>query len=169
MEKLRGVLRGVDTFTKWQGYLLVPLVPALVGITIYDITARQLGMFTAWAFDVEWFIYGSLLMLAMGYTALKDQHVRIDLLTTRFSPRVQAALMAFSYAVFVIPLMVMLGIYAFDFALEAKTIGEMTLMAWASPLWPVKSFIFLGVCFLLPQCFAELIRNIYFVIKKEKL
>lgn len=169
MEKLRRVLRWVNTFTKWQGYLLAPFCLSLIAITIWDITAREFGLFSAWAFDIEWFHYGFIMMVAMGYAVLREQHVRVDLVTTRFSPRTQALLMALSYLVFVIPLMVFVAIYAWHFAMYSKGMNEVTLTPWACELWPIKFAIFIGICLMLPQCFAELIRHIYFVIKREKL
>ena len=122
-----------------------------------------------WAFDVEWFTYAFILMLAMGYAVLKGQHVRIDLATVRYSPWTQELIMAISYAVIVIPLMVSIAILSWDFAWKAMEIGEITLIAWYAPIWPVKWFIFIGCILMLPQCFAELTRHIYFLIKKERL
>jgi len=169
MNKLRKILAGVDTFTKWQGYVMAPFCVTLILITLYDITGRRLGLFTAWAFDTEWFHYGFLMMLTMGYAVLKDQHVRVDLVTTRFSPRTQAILMAVSYLFFVIPFMILIVIYSWDFGMHAREVGEISLTAWAGPLWPIKMSIFIGICLMLPQCFAEAIRNIYAAIKREKL
>ena len=122
-----------------------------------------------WAFDVEWFTYAFILMLAMGYSTMKKQHVRIDLATVRFSPWMQEFIMAFSYAVIIIPLMVFIAIYSWTFAWKAMLINELTLVAWYAPIWPIKFFIFIGCMLMLPQCFAELTRHIYFLIKKESL
>ena len=169
MEKLRRAVRGVDTFTKWQGYCLAPFMLTLIATVWIDIILRETGGVTMWAFDIEWFHYGLMLMLAMGYAVLRDQHVRVDLITTRFSPWTQAVLMALSYAVFIIPLMILVAIYGWDFAMHARDIGETTVTYWHAPLWPIKLFIFIGICLMLPQCFAELIRNIYFVVKRETL
>ena len=169
MDTLRRVLRGVDTFTKWQGYILAYLIFSLIFITITDITGRQIGFVTMWAFDIEWFHNGALLMLAMGYAVFHDQHVRIDILTSRWSPVTQSIMMAISYGVIVIPVMIFIGINAWGFASHSLALGEETVMAWHAPLWPIKFCIFVGICLMLPQCFTELIRNIYFSIKKEKL
>ena len=136
---------------------------------IFDIVARQFGMITDWGFDIEWFQYAFILMAALGYAVLKDQHVRIDLMTTRYPPRVQAALMAFSYAFFVLPLMILVAMTSWEWASWSRSVGEVTERPWYGPLWPIKYFIFTGIMLMLPQVFAQLTRNIVFVIKKVKL
>ncbi|MBA7562667.1 hypothetical protein ES708_04320 [subsurface metagenome] len=169
MHILGKILRGIDAFTKLQGYIFAPLCITLIVMVLFDISARQFGLIIYWGYDIEWFQYAYILMLSLGYAVLKDQHVRIDLITTRYSPRVQAVLMAFSYAVFVIPLMIIIAINAWEFSMFAKGINEVTQRPWYCPLWPIKFAVFVGVVLMLPQCFAELTRNIIFVIKKVKL
>jgi len=169
METLRRVLKGIDTFTRYQGYALVPFCLLLIVITMYDIVGRQLGIFTAWAFDSEWFLYGFLMMMGMGYASLQGQHVRVDLAGSKLSPRMQSLFLVISFGVFVIPVLIIVGIDSWNFAMRAKKIGENVVSAWDFPLWPVKFSIFAGCCLMLPHSVAELIRHIYFVIRKEKL
>jgi len=126
-------------------------------------------MFTAWAFDCEWFTFALILMLSMGYAVLKRQHVNIDLVTTHYSPWAQELMMVISYSLFTIPLTVFIAVWGWAFALRSLEVGEMTLVAWQAPIWPIKFFLPIGCILLLPQCFAELIRHTYFVIKKERL
>ncbi|MBA7562166.1 hypothetical protein ES708_03815 [subsurface metagenome] len=167
MDVLKTIVTYIDKFSKYQAYMLVPFPLGLILITMYDIVGRQLGLYTAWAFDTEWFIYGFIMMLGMAYAILKDQHVKIDLLTARYSKRMQSILVIVSYLVFTIPVMVIIAINALGFAMDSKAQGETVLTAWYFQLWPIKLFIFIGIIFMLPQCLAEIIRHAYFLIKKE--
>ena len=169
MGKLGRILKGVDTFTKWQGYLLAPLCTTLIIIVVIDITLRELGQPIGWAWDIEWFHWAFLMTFAMGYSVLKEQHVRIDLLTTRFSPRTQAALIAFSYGVVVIPFMVMVAIYAWDFVGRSIRVEEVLYTTWTWRVWPIKAALLGGIFLMMPQCIAALIRNVYFAVKGERL
>jgi len=169
MDTVRRILRGVDTFTRWQGYFLAVFVIFLIAITLYDIIFRQFGIFTMWAFDVEWFTYALILMLAMGYSVLVGQHVRIDILTEFFPLRVREGILAASFAIIIIPLMAFNAILGWEFAWKAMAINELTLIAWYAPIWPIKWFITIGCVIMLPQCFAELFRHTYFVFKKERI
>ncbi len=169
MKTLRNVLSWIDKSSNWTGHFFAFFVIFLIGITLYDIIGRQFGQFTMWAFDIEWFTYGFIQMGAMAYAVLKGQHVRIDLLTMRYSPRTQELLLAISFGLFLIPLMIFVGIFAWKFAWAAMLINEKTLVAWRAPIWPIKWFIFMGCVLILPQSFAELIRHLYFAIKGEKL
>lgn len=169
MDRLRKVVRWVDTFTKWQGYFLGFFVLALMFITLFDITARQFNMFTGWAFDVEWFIHVLLMVVAMGYALLKGAHVRLDLMTTGLSPWAQELFLAISYTFFVIPLLAFFAWAGWDYTVTALVEKEITLIGWTALIWPIKSLITIGCVFMLFQCFAELTRSIYFLIKREKL
>ncbi|MFC2013000.1 TRAP transporter small permease subunit [Chloroflexota bacterium] len=169
MDTVKRILKGIDTFTRWQGYILAFFVVFLILITLYDIIFRQFGVFTMWAFDVEWFTYALIMMLAMGYAVLTKQHVRIDLTTERLPQRVQEGIQAGSYAIIVIPLIVYIAILSWDFAWKAMAINELTLIAWYAPIWPVKWFIWLGCILMLPQSFVELFRHGYFAVKGERL
>ena len=169
MDTVRRILRGVDTFTQWQGYCVAVFVIFLIAITLYDIIFRQFGVFTMWAFDVEWFTYAFILMLGMGYAVLKEQHVRIDIITEFFPPRLREGILAASFAVLIIPFMAFMAILGWEFAWKAMAINELTLIAWYAPIWPIKWFITIGCVLMLPQCFAELFRHTYFVVKKESL
>ena len=169
MKILRRVVRWIDILTIWQRNILAPLCVTLILITLWDIIGRQLGLYTAWAFDVEWYHFAFLLMLAMGYTTLKGAQVRVDLITTRYPRRLQEILMTINYLFFVIPFMVVVAIYAWTFAMHSREMNEMTLTAWVCPLWPIKLSIFIGIVSMLPQSFAQLIRHGYFVIKQVEL
>lgn len=169
MKTFRRILSWVDHFSQWQGYFVGILCVALIGMVLYDITARQFGVFTGEAFDIEWFLYSATLMLALGYGVLKGTHVRIDWITTRYSPWAQELIMAISWGLIVIPFMVFVAVFAWKFVMIAFTMSETTTTAWHVLLWPVKLLIFAGIVLMLPQTFVELIRSIYFVIKNEKL
>ena len=122
-----------------------------------------------WAFDVEWFTYAFILMLGMAYAVLTDQHVRIDLATVIYPYWLREGIMVFSYAVIIIPFMAFIAKLSWTFAWSAMAIDERTLIAWYAPIWPIKWFIFVGCVSMLPQCFAELIRHCYALVRKEQL
>ena len=58
---------------------------------------------TAWIFDAENMLYGSLFMLCGAYTLAQNAHVRGDFLYSSMRPRTQATLDLFLYIVFFIP------------------------------------------------------------------
>ena len=64
---------------------------------------------TAWIFDVNNMLYGSLFMLCGAYTLAQNAHVRGDFLYSSMRPRTQATLDLVLYIVFFIP-----GIAALD-------------------------------------------------------
>ncbi len=165
MKKLGKVLRAIDIFTKWVGYCLAPFVVILTLLVVYDISTRQVGWYTAPIFDIEWFLNGAFMTLALGYALLVGKHVRVDVLSAHYPSRVQAALSILVYIVLAIPFLTLVVIEAWDFSMFAKNMHELTVTGWEFPMWIPKFFTCLGPALLLPQCFAELIRSIFILIK----
>ena len=58
---------------------------------------------TAWIFDVDNMLYGSLFMLCGAYTLAQNAHVRGDFLYSSMRPRTQATLDLVLYIVFFLP------------------------------------------------------------------
>src|SRR3546814_12215132 len=62
-----------------------------------------------WSSDVcssdllEWYLFGTLYLLAAGYTLLHDEHVRVDIMYSKLSPRGRARLDFVLYWVFFFP------------------------------------------------------------------
>ncbi|GAH73181.1 unnamed protein product, partial [marine sediment metagenome] len=65
----------IDMSSKWVGYVLAPFILVLIGVTIYDIICRNIGIMTLWPFDVAWFIWAALLTLSMVYAVRIGSHV----------------------------------------------------------------------------------------------
>ena len=58
---------------------------------------------TAWIFDADNMLYGTLFMLCGAYTLAQNAHVRGDFLYSSMRPRMQAGLDLVLYIVFFIP------------------------------------------------------------------
>ena len=169
MKTLSRVLKWIDIFTEWHSYILSVPVVALIVMIVFDITARQFGLFTTFLFDMQWFIFAGLLTLSMGYAALKGTHVRIDWIVTKFPPRTQEVIIAISWALIVLPSLGFLGRYAWDFFITALQDKETTVTVWHVIVWPVKMFIFAGVILMVPPTIAALIRSVHRIIKGQEL
>ena len=71
---------------------------------------------TAWIFDVDNMMYGTLFMLCGAYTLAQNAHVRGDFLYSSMRPRTQASLDLVLYVVFFLPGIAALIYAGFDYA-----------------------------------------------------
>ena len=80
------------------------LIIALMAVVCVEVFKRYiLNAPTAWIFDVDNMLYGSLFMLCGAYTLAQNAHVRGDFLYSSMRPRMQAWLDFVLYIVFFIP------------------------------------------------------------------
>ena len=77
-----------------------------------------LNMPTAWIFDANNMLYGTLFMMRGAYTLAQNAHVRGDFLYSSMRPRTQAALDLVLYIVFFLPGIAALIYAGWDYAVD---------------------------------------------------
>ena len=100
----RRVIGTVDQISYWSGKAAAWLIVALTFVVAIEVFKRYiLNAPTAWIFDFNNMLYGSLFMLCGAYALALGGHVRADFVYIYLSPRGQAALDLALYFVFFIP------------------------------------------------------------------
>src|ERR1700704_5627035 len=93
-----------DHISTWVGKAMAWLVMALMLVVCVEVFKRYiLNAPTAWIFDVDNMLYGTLFMMCGAYTLAANGHVRGDFLYSSMRPRTQAALDLALYFLFFIP------------------------------------------------------------------
>ena len=138
------------------------LFPALIIVCVYEVVARYVfNASTIWAFDITFMLHGSLFMLTGAYGLQKKVHVRIDVLSTRFPPRVQHACNLLIYVFCFIPAVWFVGDAAIRRSINAYKYNEVELVsAWGPLVWPFFGAMALGLVALFLQSIVETIRHI---------
>ena len=154
------ILHTVDGISTWVGKMFAWLIVVLMCVVCLEVFKRYfLNAPTAWIFDAENMLYGTLFMMCGAYTLAQNAHVRGDFLYSSMRPRTQAWLDLFLYIVFFIPGIAALIYSGWVFAVESWTINEhSTVTADGPPVWQFKFMIpFAGVMVML-QGIAEIVR-----------
>jgi TRAP-type mannitol/chloroaromatic compound transport system permease small subunit len=114
---------------------------------------------TAWIFDAENMLYGTLFMMCGAYTLAQNAHVRGDFLYSSMRPRTQASLDLFLYILFFIPGIAALIYSGWIFAVESWQINEHSnVTADGPPVWQFKFMIPLAGIMVMMQGAAEIVR-----------
>src|SRR6476620_10782432 len=112
-------LYAIDGISTWVGKLAAWLIVALMTVVCIEVFKRYfLNAPTAWIFDAENMLYGTLFMLAGAYTLAQNAHVRGDFLYSSMRPRTQALLDLILYFVCFIPGIAALIYSGWIFAVE---------------------------------------------------
>src|SRR5437773_1202854 len=97
-------LHTIDGISTWVGKATAWLIILLMSVVCLEVVKRYLlNAPTAWIFDLDNMLYGSLFMLCGAYTLAQNAHVRGDFLYSSMRPRTQAALDLLLYFVFFLP------------------------------------------------------------------
>ena len=155
-------LHAVDGISTWVGKLAAWLIIILMAVVCIEVFKRyMLNAPTAWIFDAENMLYGSLFMLAGAYTLAQNAHVRGDFLYSSMRPRVQAWLDLALYGVFFVPGIAALIYAGYFYAHDSFSINEhSTVTAEGPPVWPFKYVIPIAGALVMMQGLVEIARCI---------
>jgi TRAP-type mannitol/chloroaromatic compound transport system permease small subunit len=156
------VIRAIDQVSYWSGKSCAWLIVALMAVVSIEVFKRYiLNAPTAWIFDLNNMLYGTLFMLAGAYTLAQGGHVRADFVYVYLRPRAQAALDLLLYLLFFLPGILALIYAGWSYAADSWRIGEhSTVTAEGPPVYHFKSVIPLAGALVLLQAFAEIARCI---------
>src|SRR5688572_1288297 len=155
-------IEAVDTVSYWTGKVFAWLIVALTLVVSIEVFKRYiLNAPTAWIFDLNNMLYGTLFMMCGAYTLAQGGHVRADFIYIYLKPRAQATLDLSLYFLFFIPCMIGLIYAGGGFAADSWRIGEhATVTAEGPPVYHFKTFIPIGGAFVMLQGLAEIARCI---------
>lgn len=164
---LRKACQVVDAISEWTGkavsFFLIPMCLLLV----YEVIMRYgFNDPTAFSHETSVFLYGCTGMLAGAWVLCRDEHVRMDAVYGRLSPRIKAIIDLVTAPLFFFILAVLLW-QGGDMAYFSVTMREHTQTPWGPPYYPLKIVIPLSAFLLLLAGMAKFIRDFFRVYKRE--
>jgi TRAP-type mannitol/chloroaromatic compound transport system permease small subunit len=153
-------IHAVDELSYWSGKLFAWLIVVLTFVVSIEVFKRYiLNAPTAWIFDLNNMLYGTLFMMCGAYTLAQAGHVRADFVYIYMKPRGQAALDLILYFLFYIPRRVGLIYAGGGFAADSWRIGEhSTVTAEGPPVYHFKTVIPIAGALVMLQGLAEIAR-----------
>ena len=113
----------------------------------------------AWL-EIQWYMFGALVMLGASYTLKRNEHVRVDIVYTNVSTRRQIGIDIFGAILFLLPATLILAYLSWPIFYNSWIEGEISGNAGGLVRWPVKIFLPLGFALLSLQGISELIKRI---------
>jgi TRAP-type mannitol/chloroaromatic compound transport system permease small subunit len=156
------LLYRVDRFSEWSGKMFAWLILVLSIVVAVEVFKRYiLNAPTAWIYDAENMLYGTLFMLSGAYALAQNAHVRGDFLYGNMKPRTQAALDLTLYFLFFIPGILALIYAGYHFAELSWRINEHSnVTANGPPVYHFKTIIPIAGVLVMIQGAAEIVRCI---------
>ena len=157
---VQSVLHAIDGLSTLVGKAFSWFIMILMTVVCVEVFKRYaLNAPTAWIFDLDNMLYGTLFMLCGAYTLAQNAHVRGDFLYSSMRPRMQAGLDIVLYIVFFLPGIAALIYSGWVFFGESWSINEHSnVTADGPPLWQFKLMIPVAGVLVMIQGLAEIVR-----------
>jgi len=159
--KLSRLIDALSEFVgRWVSWLILFAVLVSAGNAIvrkaFDSSSN------AWL-EIQWYLFAAVFLLAAGYTMLRQEHVRIDVILGRFTKRTQIIIEAVCIVVFLFPFCIAVIDLVWPLVIKAYRTGEMSSNAGGLIRWPVFAMVPAGFSLLLLQGISEFIKRIAFL------
>lgn len=164
MTALMGFSRAIDALSeavgRWTSWLVLLAVLICAGNALIRYSLHSSS--NAWL-ELQWYLFAAIFLLGAGYTLKRDEHVRIDVVTGRFSERVRAWIDIGGLCLFLLPISGVILWFATPYAWDAFISGEKSSNAGGLVRWPAKFLIVAGFVLLILQALSELIKRIAYL------
>jgi TRAP-type mannitol/chloroaromatic compound transport system permease small subunit len=156
--------RSIDGLNQRVGHAAAWLILVAVLVSTINALVRyslSIGS-NAWL-ELQWYLFAAVFLLCAPWTLKANEHIRIDVVTGRFSARVHAWIDIIGGVLFLLPMCGVILWAGIPFALESLQSAEMSTNAGGLIVWPAKMLIPLGFILLMAQGVSELIKRIAFL------
>ena len=164
MNALLAFSRVVDAINDRIGRAVYWLVLVAVLISAANAIVRKAFDMSSNAFlEVQWYLFSAVFLLCSGYTLLKNEHIRIDVVAGRFTRRTQTWIDVFGTVFFLFPMVALILFESWPWFVRAWQSGEVSPSAGGLILWPAKILVPAGFVLLGLQAVSELFKRIAFL------
>jgi TRAP-type mannitol/chloroaromatic compound transport system permease small subunit len=164
MKLLLGLSRAIDALNEQVGKLSYWLILAAVLISTGNAIVRYTinTSSNAWL-EIQWYLFSFVFLFCAGYTLLHNQHVRIDVITGRFSGRVRAWIDILGTLFFLLPMAIAIMWLSWPVFLDAYRSNEVSTNAGGLMVWPGRLMLPVGFFLLVLQGISELVKRVAFL------
>jgi TRAP-type mannitol/chloroaromatic compound transport system permease small subunit len=157
--------RCIDFLNEKIGQTVYWLVLASVLVSSGNAVVRYLFDYSsnAWL-ELQWYLYTGFFLIGAGYTLLRNEHVRIDIVYSRLSLRTRAWIDLLGGIFFLLPIALIIMTLAWPVFTQSFALTEYSPNAGGLLRWPVKLMIPVGFFLLGIQGVSEIIKRAAFLM-----
>ena len=154
----------IDTLNVKVGQVVIWLTLVVVLVSATNAVIRKVFNVSsnAWL-ELQWYLFGAIFLLAAGYTFLRNEHVRVDVLSQKFSRRTQILIEIFGVVFFLFPACILIFWLSLPFFYESLVLNEQSSNTGGLIRWPAKLLIPIGFGLLILAGVSHLIKCIGFL------
>jgi TRAP-type mannitol/chloroaromatic compound transport system permease small subunit len=160
---IRRLARRIDAWQDAFGRALSWLMLVMVLVVFSDVVLRYaLNVTSVFTQELEWYLFAITYLLGAGYVMLYDEHVRVDIVYSRLSPRRKAWLDFILLFVFFFPSCFLIMYTTWPFFRNAYRVLEGSPDPGGIPArWALKAVIIIAFAILAIQGFSQAVKSYY--------
>jgi TRAP-type mannitol/chloroaromatic compound transport system permease small subunit len=161
MKTLLTIARAIDALNERIGRTVIWLVLVMALVSSGNAMFRYLfnQSSNAWL-ELQWYLFAAVFLLCSGYTLLHNEHIRIDVVSSRLSARSRLWIDVFGTVLFLLPVSIFIVRLSWPVFVNAWASNEMSSNAGGLIRWPARLLVPVGFLLLSLQGFSELIKRI---------
>ena len=164
MQTLLKLSRAIDALNENVGKAAIWLVLVVTLISAVNAFVRYAFNYSSNGFlEIQWYLFSAIFLLCAGYALKRNAHVRIDVVSSRFSPRTLAWIDIIGTIFFLAPMACAVLYLSWPIFLESYRTNEYSSNAGGLIVWPVRALVPAGFFLLILQGISELIKRIAFL------
>lgn len=172
----------IDAINSALGKASVWLILLAVVVSAINATSRYaFGLASNAWLELQWYLYGTVFLVAASYTLLKNEHVRIDFVSNMLTKRQRDWIDLFGHIFFLLPFTVLMVHLSFPWVMKSisycgdfqtpmdflrngadlvlSSSCERSQNSGGLLLWPAKIMILIGFSLLTAQAVSETIKR----------
>jgi TRAP-type mannitol/chloroaromatic compound transport system permease small subunit len=161
---LLSLSRIIDRLNERIGQAFYWLVLVTVLISAANAVVRKVFNYSSnGLLEIQWYFFSAIFLLLAGYTLLRNEHVRIDVISSRLSKRAQTWIDILGTLFFLLPMAILLMWLSWPVFVDAYQRNEVSTNAGGLIIWPARLLVPVGFFLLVAQGVSELIKRIAFL------
>ncbi|WP_414471212.1 TRAP transporter small permease subunit [Microvirga sp. M2] len=136
------------------------IVVAILVSAINAIIRRVFGVSSNAWLELQWYLFGAVFMLCAAWTLISNEHIRIDILSSRLSKRGRDWIDIIGHVFFLLPFVALMLWLSIPYFAKSYASGEVSSNAGGLLIWPAKGLILLGFISMFFQWMSELIKRV---------
>lgn len=161
MRYLAAIGGAVDRLNALVGRASVWLLLAAVLLSAGNAIVRKLFAMSSNAMlEAQWYLIGTMVMLAAPWVLQQNAHVRIEILSARMNRKTRTAIELLGHVLMLLPFAGIMLWLSFPYFARSFRQGEQSLNAGGLAVWPMRGIVVLGFGLLTLQALAAIVRVI---------
>ena len=161
VQTLLSISKTIDQVNTRLGKLIAWLIFVAVAVSTVNALIRKIfDMSSNSWLELQWVLFGFVFLLCSPWTLLSNEHIRIDVISSKLPKRARDWIDIVGHVAFLLPFALVMILTSGPFALRSILGNEQSGNAGGLPQWPAKTLIFVGFIVLFVQGVSELIKRV---------